>query len=192
MCRLADRTSSAGSPSAPARRRTGPRAQAPTADETWASDVTVISNCDIFINGTGIAVAEYAVQAIVVANGIDRNNNQGITVYDGDTHQIMGNCLHTNSQAETETYAHIDVGANVSQVGIANNTFGPLDGGYTNLPDYCVNVESGAATGCILGNIGVVGRLRVHVGWPDQPDHDRRAPVPDLVEHGRDHPRQLR
>ena len=90
-------------------------AGAPPADETWASDVTVVTDCDIFLNEVGVAIAEYAVQAMIIGNGIDRNSYQGITVYDCDTHQIMGNCLHTNGQAENNTYAHIDVGANVSQ-----------------------------------------------------------------------------
>jgi parallel beta-helix repeat protein len=135
-----------------------------TTTQNWAgavsgggsSDVSHVIGNDIFLNDVGIALAEGCVSALVINNGIDRNNLQGITVYDGDTNAILGNTLHSNSQAETETYAHIDLYSNVTQVAIDGNVFAPLDGGYTNLPNYGVNVETGAAIGCILGNIGVI------------------------------------
>jgi len=122
----------------------------------FASDVTVVSGCDIFLNQVGVAIAQYAQQAVVVANGIDRNALQGVTVYDGDTHQIMANALHTNGTLTNNTYGHIDVGPGVTQVGINNNTFGPLDSGFTNLPSYAVTMNATATLGCILGTIGVL------------------------------------
>ena len=122
----------------------------------FASDVTTVFGCDIFLNDVGVSISQYAVQAVVIGNGIDRNSYEGITVYDGDTHQVMGNCLHTNGQAATNTYGHIDVASGVTQVGIANNTFGPLDGGYSNLPSYCVVTHANPSIGAIVGNIGVM------------------------------------
>ena len=126
------------------------------AGSPFASDVTVVTDCDIFLNEVGIAVAQFAAQAIIIGNGIDRNTKQGITVYDGDTHQVMGNALHSNGTAANNTYGHIDVASGVTQVGIANNTFGPLDAGISNVASYCVVTHADPTIGAILGNIGVM------------------------------------
>ena len=122
----------------------------------FASDVTLVSGCDIFLNQVGVAVAQFAQQAVVTDNGIDRNAKQGITVYDGNTSQLIANALHTNGTSADNTYGHIDVGPGVTQVGINNNTFGPLDTGFTNKASYAVAMNATATLGCILGTIGVV------------------------------------
>ena len=150
--------------------------------------MTTVFGCDIFLNDVGVSISQYAVQAVVIGNGIDRNSYEGITVYDGDTHQIMGNCLHTNGQAATNTYGHIDVASGVTQVGIASNTFGPLDGGYSNLPSYCVVTHANPSIGAISATSGswTPGPLR-------GPDYSCRQRVPAAGgsrEDGRHHPGQ--
>ncbi len=132
-----------------------------TITQNWAASASpnaaavehVIDN-DIYGNLVGIALGSSTSDCMVMGNGIDRNSYQGLTVYDGDSNVIEANSFHSNGTLTTNTYGHIDVGIGVSQVGINNNNFGPLDAGITNVASYAVNY-GGATGGIILGNIGV-------------------------------------
>lgn len=131
-----------------------------TITQNWAAtsgfafSVAHIGGNDIFKNGVGIAIASGVNDVTAYDNGIDHSQKQGITVYDGSANSLVLNSLHSNSQAANNTYAHIDVGANVTSVSIDDNNFGPLDSDATNAPSYCVNAATGIATGTILGNLG--------------------------------------
>ena len=133
-----------------------------TVTQNWASfgsnlnsTTTHVYNNDIYGNLVGIAIPQNATRSIIVGNGIDRNQNQGISVYNGDCNTIIGNAFHSNGQAATNTYGHIDLASGVTNVDISNNTFGPLDGGMTNVCSYCVTLQTGIGSGTITGNIGV-------------------------------------
>jgi parallel beta-helix repeat protein len=89
---------------------------------------------------------------MISGNGIDRNKYQGITVYSGASNALVTNTFHSNGTAKDNTYAHIDVGQNVTQVCISNNNFSPLDAGITNVASYCVYVAPGATR--VTGDIG--------------------------------------
>ena len=132
-----------------------------TISQNWAafgselnSTTTHVINNDIYQNLVGICIPESATRSVIIGNGIDRNSYQGITVYNGDCNTIVGNALHSNGQAANNTYGHIDLAAGVSGVCISDNTFGPIDGGITNLCSFCVVTESGIGNGVITGNIG--------------------------------------
>jgi len=132
-----------------------------TVSQNWASfgsnknsTTTHVFNNDIYGNQVGIAIPSNAARSMIIGNGIDRNSKQGITVYNADCNTIVGNVLHSNGQAANKTYAHIDLASGVGGVVIDGNTFGPLDGGITNLCTTCVNVASFATAGVITGGIG--------------------------------------
>jgi parallel beta-helix repeat protein len=135
-----------------------------TATQNWAAtdasphaaDVAHVFDNDIYQNLVGVALPESCTNAMVFGNGIDRNLNQGITVYDGTTNTIENNSLHSNGTSANNTYGHIDLYVNVETVGINNNNFGPLDSGITNVASYAVVTESGISPGAILGNIGTI------------------------------------
>jgi hypothetical protein len=133
-----------------------------TVSQNWAAfgdnlnaTTTHVFNNDIYGNLVGICIPQNATRSVIVGNGIDRNSYQGITVYNVDCNTIIGNAFHTNGQATTNTYGHIDLASGVTNVSINDNTFGPLDGGYTNVCSYCVTLQTGITSGTITGNIGV-------------------------------------
>jgi parallel beta-helix repeat protein len=130
-----------------------------TATQNWAAAsgssaaaIAHVSNNDIYGNLVGIALANASSGCMIAGNGIDRNKYQGITVYSGASNSVVTNTLHSNGTAKDNTYAHIDVGQNVSVVCISNNNFSPLDSGITNVASYCVYVASGATR--VVGDIG--------------------------------------
>jgi len=120
----------------------------------FAAAVEHVVDNDIYGNAVGIALAQSTSDCMVFGNGIDRNTKQGLTVYDGTSNVIECNSFHSNGTLANNTYAHIDVGANVAAVGIHGNNFGPLDAGVTNNASFCVNY-GGATGGIIGGNIGI-------------------------------------
>lgn len=132
-----------------------------TITQNWAATTNFpcalahVTNNDIFGNEVGVAVASSASDCMVTGNGIDRHTLQGVTVYSGDSNTITGNSLHSNGTSANNTYAHIDLGPGVTQVALANNNFGPQDGGIANVASWCVFTESGIPSATILGNIGV-------------------------------------
>jgi Pectate lyase superfamily protein len=131
------------------------------ATQNWSATIPTnpaavehILDNDIYGCVVGIALAASTSDCMVMGNGIDRNTKQGITVYDGTSNVIDCNSIHSNGTLTNNTYAHIDVGSGVTSVGIANNNFGPLDGGVTNVASFCVNY-GGSTGGIIAGNIGI-------------------------------------
>jgi hypothetical protein len=132
-----------------------------TATQNWpasspanASYIAHVSNNDIYGNLVGIAVANAAAGCMIAGNGIDRSKYQGLTIYSGASNSIVTNTFHSNGTAKDNTYAHIDVGAAVSQVCISNNAFSPLDSDVTNVASFCVYVAPGATR--VVGDIGAV------------------------------------
>ncbi len=65
---------------------------------------------------------------------------------------LVTNTFHSNGTAKDDTYAHIDVGQNVTQVCISNNNFSPLDSDVTNVASFCMYVAPGATR--VIGDIG--------------------------------------
>jgi parallel beta-helix repeat protein len=124
------------------------------ASPNFAANIAHVSNNDIYGNLVGIAVANASAGCMIAGNGIDRNKYQGITVYSGASNSLVTNTFHSNGTAKDNTYAHIDVGHNVSQVCISNNNFSPLDADVTNVASYCVYVAPGATR--VIGDIGAV------------------------------------
>ena len=130
-----------------------------TATQNWAAAspansaaICHVNDNDIYGNQVGIALANGSSGCMISGNGIDRSKKQGITVYSGASNTLVLNTFHSNGTAKNNTYAHIDVGQNVTQVCISNNNFSPLDSGITNEASYCVYVAPGATR--VIGDIG--------------------------------------
>ena len=130
------------------------------ASPNFAAAIAHVSNNDIYGNLVGIALANASSGCMIAGNGIDRNKHQGITVYSGASNSLVTNTFHSNGTATDNTYAHIDVGKNVTQVCISDNNFGPLDAGITNVASYCVYVASGATR--VVGDIGAIDPTTAH------------------------------
>ena len=120
-----------------------------------ASAVTHVFNNDIYSNLVGISVGKSSWGSLILGNGLDRNSNEGVAVYDGYNTVIHCNCFHSNGTATDNTYGHVGVGSSVSQVAIGGNDFGPLDGGITKLASYGVDMYSGFS-GTVVGDYGVI------------------------------------
>jgi parallel beta-helix repeat protein len=138
-----------------------------TATQNWASAspgyaaaIAHVQNNDIYGNLVGIAVANAASGCMILGNGIDRHGYQGITVYSGSSNALTNNTLHSNGTAKDNAYAHVDVGANVRQVVVSNNNFGPLDAGIANIASYCLYVAPGATR--VVGALGAVDPTAAH------------------------------
>jgi len=130
-----------------------------TATQNWAASspssaaaIAHVTGNDIYNNLVGIAVANASSGCMISNNGIDRNKNQGITVYSGASNALVTNSLHSNGTSKDNSYAHIDVGAAVTQVCISNNCFTPLDSDVSNVASFCVYVAQGATR--VIGDIG--------------------------------------
>jgi hypothetical protein len=121
-----------------------------------AADVIHIFGTNTYGNLVGIALPQSCVNAMVQDNGVDRNLNQGLTVWDGYSNSIVGNAFHSNSASANNTYGHVDLAAGVSEVAMSGNIFGPQDSGYPNVASYGVVTEAGISPGAILGDIGVL------------------------------------
>jgi Pectate lyase superfamily protein len=128
----------------------------------WAADASqspaavthVISN-DIYGNQVGINVSSGSWGNVISSNGIDRNSDEGVAVYDGYTPAtIHANVLHSNSGAADDACPHIGLGVNVDAVEIAANIFGPCDAGITNLPSYGVHAASTSTH--VNGDLGII------------------------------------
>ena len=132
----------------------------PASSAAYASAVAHVQNNDIYGNLVGIAVANASSGCMITGNGIDRHLYQGITVYSGSSNALITNTFHSNGTAKDNTYAHIDVGANVRQVCASNNNFGPQDAGVTNVASYCVYVSPGATR--LVGDLGAVDPTEAH------------------------------
>jgi parallel beta-helix repeat protein len=126
----------------------------------FAAAITHVSNNDIYNNLVGIAVANASSGNMIAGNGIDRNKYEGVTVYSGASNSLVLNTFHSNGTAKDNTYAHINVGQDVTQVGISNNNFSPLDADVTNVASYCVYVAPGATR--VIGDIGAVDPTTAH------------------------------
>jgi len=138
-----------------------------TATQNWAAsspanaaNIVYVINNDIYDNLVGIALANDSAGCMVAGNGIDRNKYQGITVYSGGSNSVVTNTLHSNGVAKDNTYAHIDVGARVSQVCVSNNNFGPLDAGFANIASFCLYVAPGATR--VVGDMGAADPTTAH------------------------------
>ena len=132
-----------------------------TATQNWAASspssaaaICHVTSNDIYGNLVGIAVANASSGCMISNNGIDRNKYQGITVFSGASNALVTNSLHSNGTAKDNTYAHIDVGAAVTQVCISNNNFTPQDADVTNVASFCLYVAPGATR--VVGDIGAV------------------------------------
>ena len=138
-----------------------------TATQNWpasspanAAAIAHVSNNDIYGNLVGIALANASSGCMIAGNGIDRHKYQGVTIYSGASNAVVTNTFHSNGTGRDNAYAHIDVGANVTQVCISNNNFGPLDSGITNIANFCVYVAPGATR--VVGDIGAVDPTAAH------------------------------
>jgi parallel beta-helix repeat protein len=118
-------------------------------------DVAHVIRNDIYQNLVGVSVASGSSNCMIQNNGIDRQYNEGISVYSGYSNSITGNALHSNGAAANDTYGHIHVGAGVDSVAVSDNTYGPQDSGYPNVAAYCVLTDPGITSGAITGNLGV-------------------------------------
>jgi parallel beta-helix repeat protein len=130
-----------------------------TATQNWAASspssaaaICHVTSNDIYNNLVGIAVANACSGCMISNNGIDRNKYQGITVFSGASNALVTNSFHSNGTARENSYAHIDVGAAVTQVCISNNSFTPLDADVTNVANFCLYVAPGATR--VIGDIG--------------------------------------
>jgi hypothetical protein len=119
-----------------------------------ASGVTHVYDNDIYSNLVGISVGSGSWGNMIALNGIDRNHNEGITVYSGYNTMISQNTFHSNGIDAAGTYGHIGLGSGVSQVAISDNDFGPQDGGITNKAQYGVKKAGGSPL--IVGTYGVL------------------------------------
>jgi parallel beta-helix repeat protein len=126
----------------------------PASSPSSAAAISHVTSNDIYNNLVGIAVANASSGSMISNNGIDRNKYQGITVYSGASNALVTNSLHSNGTAKENTYAHIDVGAAVTQVCISNNNFTPQDADVTNVAAFCLYVAPGATR--VVGDIGAV------------------------------------
>jgi Pectate lyase superfamily protein len=128
----------------------------------WAADpgqasaaVTHVISNDIYGNQVGINVSSGSWGNIISANGIDRNADEGIAVYDGYAPAaICANVLHSNSQAANGACPHIGLGAGVHAVEITANIFAPSDAGITNRPSYGVHAASPSTH--VNGDLGII------------------------------------
>jgi parallel beta-helix repeat protein len=130
-----------------------------TATQNWgasspnfSANIAHVNDNDIYNNLVGIAIANGSVGCMISGNGVDRNKNQGITVYSGSSNTLVTNSLHSNGVSKHNTYAHIDVGSGVKEVCISNNNFTPIDSGVTNNASYCVYIAPGATR--VIGDLG--------------------------------------
>lgn len=128
----------------------------------WAADASqhssavthVISN-DIYGNLVGINVSSGSWGSVISSNGIDRNSEEGVAVYDGTTSAaIHANVFHSNSQAADNACAHIGLGVGVLGVEIAANIFAVCDAGVTNMSSYGVHAASASTR--ISGDLGII------------------------------------
>jgi parallel beta-helix repeat protein len=130
-----------------------------TATKNWgasspnfSANIAHVNDNDIYNNLVGIAVANGSVGCMIAGNGIDRNKFEGITVHSGSSNALVTNTFHSNGVGKHNTYAHINVGVDVKQVCISNNVFSPLDGGVTNIANFCVFIAPGATR--VIGDLG--------------------------------------
>jgi hypothetical protein len=124
--------------------------------------VTHVLNNDIYGNTNspftqvGIALGLGTWGSIIMENGLDRHQYEGISAYDGTTTVAVGNCFHSNGIAVDNTYGHIGLATNVSSIAISSNSFGPLDGGITNKANYGVYNQTSKGVTAVVGDYGVI------------------------------------
>lgn len=81
------------------------------------------------------------VHASIIGTGIDRNDEDGISVSSGAQDVVIdGVHFHSNGTTANNTYSDINVETD-ARVTISNNTFGALDSGYTNKRLYAINTN---------------------------------------------------
>lgn len=120
----------------------------------FSAAVSHVSDNDVYGNLVGINVSSGSWGSMIYHNGIDRNLDEGIAVYDGTSTTLSGNALHSNGQNATNTYPHIGLGANVVSADITGNVFAQLDSGVTNVPSY--GVSAAGTTTKVNGDLGVI------------------------------------
>lgn len=133
-----------------------------TATQHWdswsngnACAVAHVDGNDLYHNQVGIVLANGASDCMIMNNGIDRSDYEGITVYSGASNTISGNAFHSNGIDSHNSYAHIDVASGVTAVVIDDNAFGPQDGDCVDtVASFCVTVSGNASS--VVGNIGAV------------------------------------
>jgi len=132
------------------------------ASQSSAAVTHVISN-DIYGNLVGINVSSGSWGSIISSNGIDRNAQEGVAVYDGDmSATIHANVFHSNSQAGNNACPHIGLGVGVKAVEIAANIFGGSDAGVTNVPSYGVHAASTSTH--VSGDLGILAATSTNHG----------------------------
>ena len=119
-----------------------------------ASAVTHVFNNDIYQNLVGISVGSGSWGSLLMGNGIDRNSNEGIAVYDGYDTSIQMNCFHSTGTQTDDTYPHIGLGSGQHQTAISGNDFGPQDGNESNKASYCVFRSGGISGTQVVGDYG--------------------------------------
>jgi hypothetical protein len=121
------------------------------------ANVQHITDCDIWSSGQHGVVVDQASMVAITATGIDRHQQSGIVVLNGDV-TIRGCMLHGNSQAANATYPHIRVdNGNVSIVGCI---FGGTT--FVNNPTWAIQVTS---PGVIRENSNVLLPTSVVTGY---------------------------
>lgn len=119
-----------------------------------ASIIHVLDN-DIYQNVVGIALNSAAWGCMIQNNGMDRNTNEAITVFDGDSNSIVGNAFHSNGTQTNNTYGHIGIASGVTCIRIDGNSFAPLDSGISNVASYGV-VSATTTASAIMGDLGTL------------------------------------
>jgi Pectate lyase superfamily protein len=136
----------------------------------WAADagqssaaVTHVISNDIYGNLVGINVSSGSWGNIISSNGIDRNSDEGIAVYDGDMSAVIhANVFHSNSNRSDDACPHIGLGVGVHAVEIAANIFAGSDAGITNLPSYGVHAASTSTH--VNGDLGIIAATSTNHG----------------------------
>lgn len=121
------------------------------------ANVQHLTDCDIWSSGQHGVVVDQASMVSLTGVGIDRHQQSGIVVLNGDV-TVRGCMLHGNSQAATNTYPHIRVdNGNVSIVGCI---FGGTT--FVNNPNYAIQATS---PGVIKENSNVLLPTSVVTGY---------------------------
>jgi hypothetical protein len=102
------------------------------------ANVQHITDCDIWSSTQHGIVVDNASMVAITGTGIDRHQQSGIVVLNGDV-TIRGCMLHGNSQAANSTYPHIRVDA--GNVIVSGCIFGGTT--FVNNPNYAISTTNG-------------------------------------------------
>lgn len=125
------------------------------------ANVQHISDCDIWSSGQHGIVVDQASMVSISGTGIDRHQQSGLVVLDGEV-TVHGSFFHGNSQQTNNTYPHIRV--DDGTVSVVGCVFGGV--GFANNPNYAVTI---AAPGVVLEWASILVPTSVVTGFVDVP-----------------------